>query len=145
MEASATLPKFSLLRKLYLLILVPLLLFMPGLIEPANGQAPDYATWTPNSGVIPRGVLGAGGAGVTNPTHAANSLETEWALLRAEQVALLAPDSGGGAYLQLKFDAPVAPGTTTFVKISDITATGIDLGVLGLLGLDGEGVSANVY
>src|SRR5690606_34625970 len=85
------------------------------------GQAKEYATWTPNSGVIPRGVLGAGGAGVTNPTHAANSLETEWALLRAEQVALLAPVSGGGAYLQLKFDAPVAPGTTTFVKISDIT------------------------
>src|SRR5690606_38320631 len=125
MEASATLPKFSLLRKLYLLILVPLLLFMPGLIEPANGQAPDYATWTPNSGVIPRGLLGSGAAGVSNPTHAANNLETQWARLRAQQVAVVVPVSGGGAYLQLKFDTELPAGTTTFVKISDISTTGI--------------------
>ncbi len=145
MEASTTFQKFSFLRFIVSYLVLPcMVLFASGWMG-VYGQSPTYATWTPNSGVIPRGLLGAGAAGVTNPLFAANDLETQWAQLRAQQVAVLVPVSGGGAYIQLKFEEELAPGTTTFIKISDLDATGISLGVLGLLGLDGEGVTANVY
>jgi len=120
------------------------LLLLLGARKEGYGQR-VYATWKPSSGVLTEGLLGAGGAGVVNPEGAQTSSDSEWAKMRAEQVTAVVPLSKGGSYLQLKFENSLPAKTTVFIKISQPEVVGVNIGVMGLLGLINNGISITAY
>ncbi|RQP19189.1 MAG: hypothetical protein EAS52_03115 [Parapedobacter sp.] len=85
MEASSTYLKFSFLRFISTLILVPLLLFSSGFVGEVMGQERDYATWAPSSGSEVVGLGGLAPGGVTDPENAAVGNETSFAEIKRKK------------------------------------------------------------
>lgn len=107
------------------------------------GQNKNYATVTPSTGTVGYavGIFGttstpnASGAGsITNPGNAASATSTDPAVLRANYFNLLITANEGEAWMQLKYNSPLAAGKTTYIPFDQPVTSGVSVDLLGLVG-----------
>ncbi|MFC6099736.1 Ig-like domain-containing protein, partial [Olivibacter domesticus] len=103
------------------------------------GQNKTYATWTPNSGRVQIGLFAGGG--VTDPANAALPDDT-YATMTSQRTVLLA---GGDAWLQLKYPTAQTGNAISFIKVSELTESGLGLNLGQLLGTPNDIIIAGLY
>ena len=129
-------------RKSFPHFVVPVLavfLTVFGMVGKGYGQDKTYATWTPNSGRIQIGLFAGGG--VTGAGNAAIADDT-YATMTSQRTVLLA---GGDAWLQLKFPTAQPGNAVTFIKVSELSESGLGLNLGQLLGAPNNIIIANLY
>ncbi|WP_439489905.1 DUF7507 domain-containing protein, partial [Algoriphagus sp.] len=125
------------------------------------GQTKEYANVTPSSGRNVAGSLLTGFGNynpttndsyalVTNPLNAGDGDESTFASLRASNLNLLVGQISGEAWVQMKFPSNRGANTTTYVRLDEVTTSGLSVDLIatlgGLLGLlENEVIIPEVY
>ncbi|MCE7053263.1 hypothetical protein LZF95_01155, partial [Algoriphagus sp. AGSA1] len=110
------------------------------------GQTKEYATVTPSSGRNSAGAI-IGGFGtyspttndnialVSNPMNTGDADESTFASLRASNINVLGlVQSSGEAWVQMKFPSNRGANTTTYVRLDEVTASGLSVDLIATLG-----------
>ncbi|WP_439489900.1 T9SS type A sorting domain-containing protein [Algoriphagus sp.] len=120
------------------------MVFLVGLVflsQTGYSQVREYATWLPSSGTTGSNLVLV--KGVDNPGNAGNNSNISYAEMIASTVNVLGVGLSGGAWLQLKFPSNRTAGATTYVRIDEPSATGLNLGEI--IGLPGTSIVGSFY
>jgi gliding motility-associated-like protein len=110
------------------------------------GQARNYATVAPSSGLITYATLLGGGVGpgstgsspddgtINQPGNAAIGDNTSFATLTSNYFNLLILGRESESWLQLKYPSVIPAGQTTYIRFDTPTSTGLNVNALKLVG-----------